>query len=115
MWTSHPTVIKTMRATAEIKIDEGHNTYNTNELVKAEMTREIAKHLMENDLITIVKEASYENLFGDIIYKGYLDVIRDPNLTKVMIDEYVYEVQGKRLTHEQIEEAVLNTFPEYFI
>jgi hypothetical protein len=113
MWKSHPTAQKVLRHTSQIDIDNFDKI--PEETIKVEIARQITTDLIESNLITIVKEPKFMDPFGKEVYKGYLDIVKDPNLNNVMIDEYIYEVQNKKFTHEQIEEAVKNTFPEYFI
>ena len=113
MWINHPSAQKVIRNTAQIEIDNFDKI--PEDVIKVELARELTKGLLETGAIIIVKEPNFMDPFGREVYKGYLDVVKDPNLTNIVMDEYFYEVQNKKFTHEQIEEAVKNTFPEYFI
>ena len=112
-WENHKTAVKVIRATAQISVDSFTNLEPHQERIKSEIATEITKHLINSDLITISKDYDVNTL--NTVYKGYIDVVKDPNLKSILMDEYIYVVENKKFSHEQIEEAIKNTFPEYFI
>lgn len=81
--------------------------------IKRVLSQNLANELATSDMIEI--NSSKSAITMDTTFSATIRVVENRNLEHVMVDEYIYEVKDKRFTHEQIQEAVMNTFPEYFL
>jgi len=113
MWTKTERIYKPETIISEISIDP----YDMTGAIDRESL--IKSRLLDGLFNNLTKYVRFENMssFHDPYKKHYRAgiTIVPSNITNVMHDDLVYKVKDTEFTHEQIEEAILNHFPEYFL
>ncbi len=83
------------------------------EYLKREAAAKIANEIIFNNYIHVVRQPSF-GLGEKDTYKFYVQVV--PNdMTNMILMEDVIIVDGELFNTEQVEKAVKETYPEYFI
>ena len=85
-------------------------------IVKSELVRKLSKELMDNNLINIIQEyaPTADPFDRKMKFRAEL-AVAEPKISNVLIDNYVYEVDGVVFSHEDIAKAIKNTFPEHYL
>ena len=116
-WVSEPKV----EIVQDIKVGiDSYENFDTNsrewDIIKKELVQVIAKELYSKNLIEF-----YKNYDSFSPYKtSYIATMKaippkENQISKVEIQENYYILREKRFNVAQIDEALYNTFPEYFI
>lgn len=80
--------------------------------IKRVLVDQIAKELLDKDLVDF--NSSKSPVDYCTTFSARVSIIL-PQITNIHMDKYVYKVDNMDFTHEQIEAAVKNTFPEHWL
>ena len=94
-------------------INTSPNNPINEEMVKADMSRWLADTLLRSDKVNFWKSRNPMNPYEENYNVSVM--IGKPGINKYFRTNEYFEVQGKRFTEKQLTEAVLNTYPEYFL
>jgi hypothetical protein len=85
------------------------------ERMKNTMAEQLSNEIIQRGLIVIQKNYNPLNPF-EIEFLGEVKVVPPlNNNSKVVVQEDVYELEGNRFNHKQVEGALREMYPEYFI
>lgn len=88
--------------------------YNQEQLevdIKRNLSEALVDEIMKKNLMKISKNIGYDSKTS---YQGEI-AIASHGTTGCTLDVDKFSVKGKHFTQEQTQEAILNTFPEYFL
>ena len=80
--------------------------------LKYRFAQEFARQIVEQDLIQFQKA---HDMYRMVTKFDARITIAPPGMSSVVVDDYFYEVKGMKFTHKEMEEAVLNNWPEKFL
>lgn len=113
MWVTREEHQKVQHISAILRVEpEKFNSHEIDQRIKEQLTQELVRELYKQDCIQYMKRNAMETFTDE--YTAHINVA-EPGITDVMMSEYTYEVQGQVFTHDLIEKAILNTFPEMFL
>ena len=112
MWKEYVHSTPVRSVSAKIEYDSLYSTSFHNDMeLKRTLANKIANELLKHNFIEFQKNQNFEKYQDELIARV---IVGEPGISNVMISDYYYEVDDKKFTHQQIEEAVKNSFPEYW-
>jgi len=87
--------------------------YQDDELVKEKLAHQLLKELIDSGYILWAK-TKHPGFEQYTEYNARLSVA-DVQYTNMFVDDRNFSVNGVNFSHNQVKEAVLNTFPEYLL
>ncbi len=106
-----PGEIKSFMTTLEVS-PQVESSMNSIEAIKEKLCTDLVKEIYRNDCVQIEKQHNINNY--NYTYKAKITVA-SAGTTGCIIEQQKYQVLGLDFTDDQIQEAIKNTFPEYFL
>lgn len=82
----------------EILIQMRSDAFDSEMRIKKELSQKIAEELFKNDLLQITRHEDFYTLSSR--FETSLNIV-PPSHTKVIIEDFEYEVDGERFTHDR--------------
>lgn len=79
--------------------------------LKRNLANKIGIELLKHNFIEFRKNQNFEKYQDELIGRV---IVGEPGISNIIISDYYYEVDNKKFTHQQIEEAIKKSFPEYW-
>ena len=115
-WVNKPVQTNTVKVTSQIRVtDDFYLDTNTKEdMITRELINDLAKQILNLDVDVINFKKQYDNFRLEYTYAASLNLL-PADINTVTSMAKVFEINGVTFSDEQLQEAVLNTFPELFL
>ncbi len=111
MWEQKQEIRETTVIKAQFVTNKADHGLDMEQRIRYHFQEEIAKELEK--YISIEQRYSPINPF-ETVFNAEITVVPAGD-TNCIINENVYKVKDKEFSHRQIEKAVMNSYPEYFL
>lgn len=89
-----------------------HRDFNYEQSMKNMLIQQLAKEMFTKDLV--IFRSSKSPMDFSTTHLAEINIVK-PDIIGVHMDRHIYKVDNMDFTHEQIKEAVKNTFPEHWL
>ena len=108
-------IIAEIEVTSEALDVAKYNEKQFEQMIQESLLSKISEEILNHDFLE-VERVQGRDPYSHNIFRGRINIVKNSDSNqKVIINRNKYRVDGQDFSHQQIEEAILNTFPEYFL